>query len=98
MIRVDRRVPERLDRLEIEFLRLEKGQTDRSVQVRTSLHFLTPQNCHFLRKRERLFAPNGNVSSNPEISETERRAKSREFADFIACPVGAKRRETGLVG
>jgi hypothetical protein len=55
-----------------------------SVEDRTSLHFLTPQNGHFLGKRERLSAPKGNFGSNPGIPENERRAKSPVFAGILA--------------
>ena len=71
--------------------------TPHAVEVRTSLHFLTPQNGHFLGKRERLFGQLGNSGSNPGISETEERAKSPVFAGFLTH--SAKDNwETGLVG
>ena len=77
--------------------RFESCHPHHSVEDRTSLHFLTPQNGHFLGKRERLSARKGNFGSNPGISETERSAKSPVLAAIFA-HCGAKNRETRLVG
>ena len=76
---------------------LESRHPHHSVEDRTSLHFLTLQNGHFLGKCERLSAPKGNFGSNPGISETERRAKCPVFAGLFARSV-EENRETGLVG
>jgi len=77
--------------------RFESRHPHHAVEDRTSLHFLTPQNGHFLGKRERLSAPKWSFGSNPGTSETERRANSPVFAGFFAHSAN-ENRETGLVG
>jgi len=76
---------------------LESRHPHYSVEDRTSLHFLTLQNGHFLGKRERLCAPKGNFGSNPGISETVGRAESPVFAGLLG-HCSAKKQETGRVG
>jgi hypothetical protein len=60
----------------------ESRHPHHSVRHRTSLHFLTPQNDHFLGKRERLPGRFGSFGSNLGIPETEGRTKSPGFAGF----------------
>jgi hypothetical protein len=68
-----------------------------SVEDRTSLHFLTLQNGHFLGKRERLSGQTWKIGPNSGTLETKERARHPVFAGFLAYSAH-KNRETGLVG
>ena len=74
----------------------ESRHPHHSVEDRTSLHFLTPQNGHFLGKRERLSARKGNFGSN---SQSQRLNDAQKAPYLWAFSHGVtKNRETGLVG
>ena len=77
--------------------RFESRYPDHAVQYRTSLHFLTPQNGHFLGNRERLFGQLGHSGSNLRISETDERTESPVFVGLLT-PSLKRNGETALAG